>query len=315
MHEMSGKRVTLTKLELENEHLSDERLASTQLLHETMLVLEKLRAEHEEKNVRWQEECHELRQTVIGPAVKTCDVGTMTGELVEQLTCKLSSTSEEDIPHFLSLWYSQKDYILNGLRNFVFGYTSSVEKVQPMILKCGLKITRRLLLGQMSREPVGSHGGPAKATWQRSLKDTERASWERIVEVYRGQYGTHSYPCTAYQQCHELRYEQFGSAQGLLDVMRDYQRMPPRKLTDEALESILWNKVPVELQKADGSVQELFHRLLRAEAVLQERARQTSQQASRKSFTGSNVKSQNYWNPEVGQKQQDQATSVEMSTV
>jgi len=58
--------------------------------------------------------------------------------------------------------------------------------------------------------------------------------------------------------------------------MQNYQRMAPRKLTDETLESILWNKVPVELQKevkeiTDGSVQELLHRLLRAEAVLQER--------------------------------------------
>ena len=27
---------------------------------------------------------------------------------------------------------------------------------------------------------------PAKATWQQSLKDTDKASWERIVEVYHG---------------------------------------------------------------------------------------------------------------------------------
>ena len=37
--------------------------------------------------------------------------------------------------------------------------------------------------------------------------------------------------------------------QGLLDAMRDYQRMAPNKLTDDVLESILWNKVPVELEK------------------------------------------------------------------
>ena len=77
--------------------------------------------------------------------------------------------------------------------------------------------------------------------------------------------------------------EQF--AQGLLDVMQNYQRMEPRKLTDETLESILWNKVPVELQEVkeitDGSVQEILHRLLRAEAVLQERERRTSQQTPR----------------------------------
>ena len=51
--------------------------------------------------------------------------------------------------------------------------------------------------------------------------------------------------------------------------------MAPHKLTDGTLESILWNKVPIELQQelkeiTDGSVQELLQRLLRAEAVLVE---------------------------------------------
>ena len=47
---------------------------------------------------------------------------------------------------------------------------------------------------------------------------------------------------------------------------------------DVCLESLLWNKVPVELQRevkeitTDGSVHELFQKLLRAEAVIQERA-------------------------------------------
>ena len=122
--------------------------------------------------------------------------------------------------------------------------------------------------------------GPAKATWQRTLKKTDKSSWKTIVEVYKGQYGIHLDPRTAYQRCHELRYDQFGSAQGLLNAMRDYQRMAPHKLTDDALESILWNKVSVELQKevkeiTDGSVQELLQRLLRAEAVLAERQRRS----------------------------------------
>ena len=44
--------------------------------------------------------------------------------------------------------------------------------------------------------------------------------------------------------------------------MRDYQRLAPNKLTDDVLESTLWNKVPVELQKevkefSDSSVQAL----------------------------------------------------------
>ena len=42
------------------------------------------------------------------------------------------------------------------------------------------------------------------------------------------------------------------SAQGLLEAMRDYQRMAPTKLTDETLESILRKKAPVGLQR--GSV-------------------------------------------------------------
>ena len=49
------------------------------------------------------------------------------------------------------------------------------------------------------------------------------ASWSEIVRVYRGQYGVHMDPRTAYQRCHELQYEQFKSAQGLVDAMRDYQ--------------------------------------------------------------------------------------------
>ena len=116
-----------------------------------------------------------------------------------------------------------------------------------------------------------------KATWQRTLKSEDNSSQEKIVEVYKGQYGIHLDPRTAYQQCHEL-----------LDAMRNYQRMAPNKLTDETLESILWNKVPIELQKkvkeiTNSFVQELLHRLLRAEAVLAEckRRSQTTGAASK----------------------------------
>ena len=121
--------------------------------------------------------------------------------------------------------------------------------------------------------------GPAKATWlHRTLNPADKSSWKRIVEVYKGQYGIHLNPRTAYQRCNELRYDQLASAQGLLDAMRDYQRMAPHKLTDGTLESILWNKIPVELQQevkeiTDGLVQELLQRLLRAEVVLAERKR------------------------------------------
>ena len=100
------------------------------------------------------------------------------------------------------------------------------------------------------------------------------------MEIYKGQYGVHLDPRIVYQRCHKLTYEQFGSAQGLLEEMRDYQRLAPTKLTDETLESILWNKAPVELQKEvreipDGSVQELLQRLLRAKEVVAEHKRRS----------------------------------------
>ena len=63
--------------------------------------------------------------------------------------------------------------------------------------------------------------------------------------------------------------------QGLVDAMRDYQRMASQKLTDTALESILWNKIPFKLQRevkeiTDGCVQELLQKLLRVESVVEE---------------------------------------------
>ena len=84
--------------------------------------------------------------------------------------------------------------------------------------------------------------GPAKSTWQRTLKSIHKESWEEIVRVYRAQYGVHMDPRTAYQRCNELQYEKFKSVKGLVDGMRDYQCMAPQKLTDTVLESILWYK-------------------------------------------------------------------------
>jgi len=103
-----------------------------QLLDETTLVLEKLHVEHEEEKAHWQEECCELRQCLTEPAVQkafnTCDVGTMTSKLGEQLSHEMkplenlsSSCSNEDIPQVLSLSYVQEDCSLEGLRNFVLG--------------------------------------------------------------------------------------------------------------------------------------------------------------------------------------------------
>ena len=120
--------------------------------------------------------------------------------------------------------------------------------------------------------------GPAKATWQRTLTTEERGSWASIKKIFQGQYGIHMDPRTAYLRCHELQYEELGSVQALLESMREYQRLAPGKLSDTNLESILWNKVPVVLQREvgemkDWSLQELFQRLLKAEARVQERER------------------------------------------
>ena len=65
--------------------------------------------------------------------------------------------------------------------------------------------------------------GPAKLTWQRTLSTEDKSSWESITEVFKAQYGIHMDPRTAYQCCHELQYNQFGSVQGLMSAMRDYQ--------------------------------------------------------------------------------------------
>ena len=116
--------------------------------------------------------------------------------------------------------------------------------------------------------------GLAKSTWQRTLMASDKACCTSIVSIYKGQYGVHMDPRTAYQCCHEFQYSQFRSVQGLVNAMRDYQQMPPRKLTDQVLESIMWNTVPVKLQLEvkeliDGSVQELLHKLLKAESVVE----------------------------------------------
>ena len=135
--------------------------------------------------------------------------------------------------------------------------------------------------------------------WLHSIKTTDKASWESIVKLFKGEYGVHFDPRTAYQRCHELQYEQFGSAQGLVAAMREYQCMAPQKLTDVCLESILWNKVPVELQRevkeitTDGSVHELLQKLLKAEAVIQERAQQEKVK-SNELTTGSGINQERY---------------------
>ena len=117
--------------------------------------------------------------------------------------------------------------------------------------------------------------GAAKGTWQQTLRKEEKNSWSEIVRIYKGHYSVHMELRTAYLCCRKLQYKDFLSVKGLLDSMKDYQRMAPKQLTDDNLLSILWNKAPYRLQKEvgdikDWSLQELFERLLRAEATVQE---------------------------------------------
>ena len=86
------------------------------------------------------------------------------------------------------------------------------------------------------------------------------------------------FPRTAYLRCHELRYEELGSVQALLEAMKEYQCLAPEKLSDANHESILWNQVPIVFQKEVGemkewSLQEVFQRLLKAEAWVIEKER------------------------------------------
>ena len=110
------------------------------------------------------------------------------------------------------------------------------------------------------------------------LSREEKDSWTSIVQSYKSHYGVHMDPRTAYLRCHELQYQDFKSAQGLLEALKDYQRMAPDQLSNNNVISILWNKVPVTLQKEvgeikDWSLQELLQRLLRAETRIEERER------------------------------------------
>ena len=52
------------------------------------------------------------------------------------------------------------------------------------------------------------------ATWQCTVKEGDKASWSKIMAIYRGQYGVHFDPHTAYQMCQELQYSQFGRSAG-----------------------------------------------------------------------------------------------------
>ena len=61
--------------------------------------------------------------------------------------------------------------------------------------------------------------GSVKPTWQRTLNQKDKESWTSIVQAYKSHYGVHMDPRTAYLRCHELQYQDFKCAQGLLEAM------------------------------------------------------------------------------------------------
>ena len=88
-------------------------------------------------------------------------------------------------------------------------------------------------------------------------------------------------PRTAYLRCHELQYQDFKSAQELLEALKDYQRMAPDQLSSNNLISILccgtryqlpcrrrWERLKIGLFKSY-----ILQRLLRAEARIEEMKR------------------------------------------
>ena len=83
---------------------------------------------------------------------------------------------------------------------------------------------------------------PVKLTLQRTLSAKDKSSWEE----FKAQYGIHMDPRPAYQHCHELQYNQFGSVQGLMSAMSNYQRISPGMLTGSVLESTEPDKEAVD---------------------------------------------------------------------
>ena len=71
---------------------------------------------------------------------------------------------------------------------------------------------QEIVVGVRTRWFLWFLAGAAKASWLHSLKPTGKTSWDMIVAVFKGEYGVHLDPRTAYQRCHELRYDQFRSA-------------------------------------------------------------------------------------------------------
>ena len=138
-----------------------------------------------------------------------------------------------------------------------------------MILMFGQLISwkqKLIICGQMR---TGSHGfcvvvqrSLAKRLLQQRTKHHGKEQW-RVLDINMECTWTQDL-CT-YQHCHDLHYDKFGSVKRLQN-QQETKRMAPH--SDDNLETILWNKVPVKSQKEvgqiiEGSLQEMFQKLLK----------------------------------------------------
>ena len=274
----------LLKYDCELERAEDERLASARALDEAREELVKVEAQYREDKCRMQEEITELRKLLqtLGHSGGGIKVEPREGPPPPvTATVTETSSSDDESSHGGAQTEFRQPPAFKELRSRLDKFTGKtgdgdfelwLDDFQEVTEHCGWTNEQR------------AHwfswfiAGPAKVTWQRTLTTEDKCSWEKIKAAYQAQYGIHIDPRTAYQRCHELQYDQFNSVQGLMTAMRDYQRMAPTRLTDSVLESILWNKVPISLQRelkeiTMGSVQELLQKLLRAESVVQEHDR------------------------------------------
>ena len=309
----------LIKLEFENARVNESRLASKRLLDERQRSLDGLRREHDElacdkadltrefqalkHSISWSsresrsEETTDLssRVTLSEPARVSASIET---QQVETPIRRVNNTGRHDAVESEG---SDTEESRSKVHPHSPGFRELRERVGKFSGKKGdndfclwleeaskdCKWTDELRARWFSWFVVD----PAKATWQQTLTTEEKASLGSIKKIYQAQFGFHMDPQTAYRRCHELQYSDFGSVQGLLESMREYQCIAPSKLSDANLESILWNKVPYPIQREVGEMKEwtlneLFQRLLKAESRVLERERQ------QKGITGTGVTSQ-----------------------
>ena len=88
--------------------------------------------------------------------------------------------------------------------------------------------------------------GPAKATWQRTHTAKQKADRKCIVRISQSDMEFMLTTSLFTRGVVDSDMTIFGSAQGLLNAMHEYQRMAPKKFNDSILGSIMWYKVPIQ---------------------------------------------------------------------